>query len=68
MYLDCLPAYGTLAVRRTLGDGQGLADLGLGEAERKASQLERLGELFDFVQINAVDHVGLIDLINRGFV
>lgn len=63
-----LPAYGTLAVGWSLGDRQRLADLGLGEAERQATQFERLGELFDFVQIDAVNDVRLVDLVDGGLV
>lgn len=61
--LSNLPADGTLAVGGSLGDGQRLAYLGLRQAQRKAAQLERLGELLDVVQVDAVHHVavGLVD-------
>ena len=58
-----IPAYGTLAVGGPLGDRERLAHLGLCEAEREAPQFERLRELLDVVQVDAVHDVagGLVD-------
>lgn len=58
MCAHVLPAYGTLTVGRTLGNGQSLTDLRLCQAERQTAQLKRFGKLFNFVQIDAVHHVG----------
>lgn len=48
-----LPADGALAVGRTFGDGERLADLRLGETQREALQLEGLGELVDLVEVDS---------------
>lgn len=63
-----LPADGTLAVRWAFSDGQCLTNLGLGEAKREATQFERFGKLFNFVQIDSVHDVCLIDLVDGGLV
>jgi len=55
--LFCLPAYCALAVRRTFRDAQGLPNLGLRQSQRQPPQLERLGKLLDFVQIDAIHNV-----------
>lgn len=52
-----LPANCALAVRRSFRDTQGLPNLGLRQSQGQPPQLERLGELLDLVQINAIDHV-----------
>lgn len=61
------PAYGTLTVGGSLGHGQRLTHLGLGEAQRESSQLECLGELLDLIQINAIHNIGGC-LIDGGFI
>lgn len=63
IFTEHLPADGTLAVGRSLGNGQRLAYLGLREAQRKAPQLECFRKLLDVVQVDSVDHVavGLVD-------
>lgn len=57
------PAYGTLAIGWTLRHAQGLAHLGLREAQRQSTDLEHLRELLDVVQIDAIHYVvgGLVD-------
>lgn len=47
-----LPANGRLAVRRTLRRSEGLPYLCLREAQRQPTDLEVLGKLSDFLQIN----------------
>lgn len=58
-----LPANGTLAVGRALGDAERLADLRLREPQRQPAQLEGLRELLDLVQVDPVDDVvrGFVD-------
>lgn len=59
IFTEHLPADGTLAVGRSLGNGQRLAHLGLCEAQREPAQLEGLGKLLDVVQVDSVDDVAV---------
>ena len=52
------PADGGLAVGGPLGRAQGLAQLGLGQAQRQTADLEGLGELPDLLQVHPVHLTG----------